>query len=66
MKLRVLGGLSLRPILELLDPIADEADSSRKGERGEVGEILGDGVLVGSGSACGTGTEVDRFLGSAA
>lgn len=65
MKLRVLGGLSPSPMLEPLGP-ADEAESSRKGERGEVGEILGDGVLAGSGSAGGTGTEVVRFLGSAA
>ena len=65
MKLRVLGGLSLRPMLEPLGAIAAAAESSRKGERGDVGDILGEGVLVGSGSAWGTGTELVRFLGSA-
>lgn len=66
MKLRVLGGLSLRPMLEPLEPIADAADSSRKGDLGDVGEIFGEGVLAGSGRGYGTGTDVDRFLGSAA
>lgn len=31
-----------------------------------MGGILGEGVLAGSGKENGTGTEVDRFLGSAA
>ena len=65
MKLRVFGGLSLRPMLAPLGADATGLESSRKGERGDVGDILGEGVRAGSGSACGIGTDPRRFLGSA-
>lgn len=54
MKLRVLGGLSLRPMLAALCVDADGPDNSRKGERGEVGEIFGEGVRAGNGNGNGS------------
>lgn len=65
MKLRVLGGLSLRPMLAPLGADAVGLESSRKGERGEVGDIFGEGVRAGSGSADAIGMDPRRFLGSA-
>lgn len=40
------------------------ADASKKGERGEAGDILGDGVRFGSDSWCETLIALLRFLGS--
>lgn len=49
MKLRVLGGLSLMGTWTPLGGAFSEGPS-KKGERGEAGDILGEGVRLGSDS----------------